>query len=279
MVTMTYAYPSHPPTAAPTPDTTSTSTTLTSTTSPPAVGPRRGAAIAWLFVVALAVAALAPRADTGDIVDDPTGYQSTARVLVGTGLRGDSEPLGDEMALATSPEVGDIAAQRLGFRAEIKAWATAGSGSVFMIAAVDADPVVAQRIAQTYAESFIDAHRENEILGRIEAAEQMTDRVRALDREIAASPGANADLQDLRDDLLVQLDRLVLEDEVSRGNARIIDDANLPTSPLATDSALRHPLAGGPLATNLARGALAAIVLSALLWVPLGRLDRAQVAG
>ena len=126
---------------------------------------RRAWVVAAIFALTLIAAVLYSALQT------PL-YRSTARVLINQASAAeifDSQSTqntsfadrvaANEVALIESQLVDDVAQGRLGFLASVNASAQTRA-DVISISAVDPDPVVAQQISQTYAESYLNVRRD-----------------------------------------------------------------------------------------------------------------------
>lgn len=204
-------------------------------------------------------------------------YRSTARVLINQASAAeifDSQSTqntgfadriaANEVALIESQLVDDVAQGRLGFLAAVNATAQARA-DVITISAVDPDPVVAQRIAQTFAESYLSVRRDQYVNERVEVAQQLLDRISSLDAEIAGAASDDASrLQVLRDGLADQYDRLNISADLSNtSSARIIDEANLPGAAFSPQ-----------ISRNIALGAVLGLLLGIGAALLLESLDR-----
>ncbi|MEM9519234.1 MAG: polysaccharide biosynthesis tyrosine autokinase [Actinomycetota bacterium] len=218
----------------------------------------------WLIVVCfVAVVALAA---VFSALQTPM-FRSTARVLVNQSSAAEifesqvtqnnsfaDRLAANEVALIESQLVDDVAEERLGFEAEVSASAQS-QADVLSISAEDADPVVAQQIAQTYVEAYLDVRLQQYVNERIQVAEQLLDRIGRVDEQIAqASEDDAARLQELRDGLADQYDQLNISAELAEASgARVIDAADLPEAAFAPQTA-RNVALGGVLGLLLGIG-------------------------
>lgn len=201
-------------------------------------------------------------------------YQSSARILINqntsndifdpvTGAVRNDRAATNEVALLQSELVRTEAQARLGFRAGISARADTRA-DVLTVTATNRDAAVAQTIAQTFAESYLDVRRNEFIAERLETAEKLLGRIQELDAEIAALGPAGNSLrqQALRDNLANSYDELTIAADLANSNSfRIIDNARLPGAPF-TPRSNRNLLLGGVL--GLMVGAGAALLLESL---------------
>ncbi|MEM7093770.1 MAG: polysaccharide biosynthesis tyrosine autokinase [Actinomycetota bacterium] len=229
---------------------------------------RRIWVVVMVFVLALIAAAVWSALQT-------PMYRATARVLINQASAAeifDSQSTqntsfadrvaANEVALIESQLVEDVAQARLGFEAEVNASAQSRA-DVISISATDPDPFVAQQIAQTYAVAYLDVRRDQYVNERVEVAQQLLDRIGALDDEIAAAGEEDgARLQVLRDGLADQYDRLNISADLSNtSSARIIDEADFPEQAFSPQVA-RNLALGGVLGLLLGVGA--ALLLESL---------------
>lgn len=203
----------------------------------------------WLILLCGALAVVA--AFLLSVFQTPL-YKSTASILINQNTANDiydpvtgvsvnqaDRAAANEVRLLRSELVRNEANDILGFRAEIDA-AVEGRLDVVVVTAIDPEPATAQRVAQTYAETYLDVRRDQFISERLQTATKLQDTISAFDDEIAqliAQDGSDADIrrqQNLRDDLADSFDRLTITAELGNtGSARIIDSANSPDTPFS----------------------------------------------
>ena len=202
-------------------------------------------------------------------------YRSTARVLLN---QADASEIfesqsvqnssfadrlaANEVALIESQLVADVAESRLGFEAEVSA-STQSQADVVSVSAEDADSERAQRITQTFVQAYLDVRLQQYVNERVEVAEQLLERLASIDAQIATASFDDADrLQELRDGLATQYDQLNISADLGTSSgARVIDEADLPETPFAPQTA-RNLALGGVLGLILGVGA--ALLLESL---------------
>jgi len=171
-----------------------------------------------------------------------------------------------EVEVIRSSVVADEVEMRIGFRPEITV--SGQPEGVITIRAVRPTALEAREVAATYASSYLDVRMRRAPDEQMDSALQLLDRISSLDNEIATVDPDSEDarrLLDMRRELADQYDLLTATADIGAANAPwIIDEATVPGDPIDSGS--------DPLLRNLAIGALAAIVLSAVLWRPLGQL-------
>ena len=153
-----------------------------------------------------------------------------------------------EVRVVESRAVAVLASKKLGFRATIDATGVADA-DIVRIVAVDANQARAARIANTFAEQYIVYKKSFSIEDRINAANELDDRVVAQQQQLVAletrlarlaanESSTRQSLQRTRNDLIEQMstwrkqsDALRLEASLRTGGARVINKAEIPTTP------------------------------------------------
>lgn len=140
----------------------------------------------------------------------------------------------NEVALIESQLVAEVAQAELGYSARVNATAQTRA-DVISITAIDPDPLIAQEIVQTFAESYLDVRRDQFVSERIAIAQRLEESIAAVDAELASASTAEVGrLQAQRDLLADEFDRLSLSADLSNSsNARILDNASLPARPFS----------------------------------------------
>jgi polysaccharide biosynthesis transport protein len=188
-------------------------------------------------------------------------YTSTAELLLQR-AEGEDQPGGastnpvylpartvaTEVRVLESRAVATLANKKLGFKAKIGAVGIPDA-DIVRVTAVDASQARAARIANTFADQYIVFRKSGSVEDRLVAAKQLDDRVAQQEQELESlegkitrlSPSEASTLQTLeltRTNLVNQIsswrnkaEALRLEATLKTGGARVINRAEIPTSP------------------------------------------------
>ena len=192
-----------------------------------------------------------------DVFAEPDDAQQAERELWGA----------SQVALVESAVVGDPAMARLSFVAEVSA-AFNPSSEITTVTAYDLDPQVAQLVAQTFGEVYVEQSEPDLLNERLEVANDLAQRIEEFDQAIAtAIPDTAALLREQRNALAAELDRLQASTALSTGSgARILDPASLPVEPEPAPGLTRRLAVGA--AIGAGAGGLAALVSAGLTGWP-----------
>lgn len=168
----------------------------------------------------------------------------------------------NEARFIESDDVQLAAETTLGFEATIEASTQSGSDVITLTATSD-DPRIAQSIAQTYAEAYLDERRKRYINDFVAASSNVQAQIDELDAQLldgSRLPEAEQErLENLRTGLLRSRDELnIAADLAVRGSGQIIGLATLPEAPFSPRST-RNVVAGFGLGLLLGVGAALAL--------------------
>ena len=190
------------------------------------------------------------------LFDPNTGQPTDPGALVST-----------QIEVITSETVKAAAAKKLHRPATVKAHQI-GNTQAIQITARDTDPTVAQHIANTYAQAYIDLRRSQAIGNVVAATEQLSKKITDLQLqssslvaqlardEVGKSPAQRAAMEeDVRNQqaglsnqqvaFQQKLDQLQVEQSLQTGGAELLSAANRPTTPVSPRPIHDGVLAGG----------------------------------
>jgi len=160
----------------------------------------------------------------------------------------------NEARFVSSGVMSETAIERLGYEGYVDV-ATDDFADILTLSAVSTDPVEAQEVAQTYAETYVDIRQERFAADRVGTAVKLAERLAEVDLQIVDAVDQDlARLQLLRRDLADSLDLLTITVELADDSgAQIIDKAYLPGEPFSP-SVNRNVMLGGVLGLMLGSG-------------------------
>jgi capsular exopolysaccharide synthesis family protein len=209
------------------------------------------------LVVILVTLAVTVSAIGFSLIQSPV-YESHARVLLETSQSLFQTNVGDyidpariqtEIEVINGEGVQSLVHSRIGSSPGATA-SVVGNTAVIDVASQSSNPRVAQKVANTYADAYVDYRRDQAVGGLLAAAKQLQQQISDLDQQIVDAAARNAaanpprpnvaptpsqeeeSLRSQRAAFKDKLDQLSVDTALRNGGASVVAKANLPVAPI-----------------------------------------------